>query len=94
MMLPVLDHLVAAVHRAEQGSVIDFPLTWEVQQLYPDEARLGHRAVEIVDGAQYLLLEGRLGLLVDLLPPERHPVELRQVREIRMVGHHLHDVYG
>ena len=50
--------------------------------------------VEIVDGAQYLLLEGRLGLLVDLLPPERHPVELRQVREIRMVGHHLHDVYG
>lgn len=25
MMLPVLDHLVAAVHRAEQGSVIDSP---------------------------------------------------------------------
>ncbi|AGJ78413.1 PRD domain-containing protein [Cutibacterium avidum] len=50
MMLPVLDHLVAAAYRAEQGVVIDFPLTWEVQQLYPDEASLGHRAVEIVDG--------------------------------------------
>lgn len=51
MMLPVLDHLVAAVHRAERGIVIDFPLTWEVQQLYPDEAVLGHRAVEIADSA-------------------------------------------
>ncbi len=51
MMLPILDHLVAAVHRAEQGAVIDFPLEWEVRQLYPDEAELGRRAVEIIDGA-------------------------------------------
>ncbi|WCC80220.1 PRD domain-containing protein [Cutibacterium equinum] len=51
MMLPVLDHLVTAVQRAERGVVIDFPLTWEVQQLYPDEASLGRKAVEIVDGA-------------------------------------------
>ena len=51
MMLPILDHLVAAVHRAKQGAVIDFPLEWEVRQHYPDEAELGRRAVEIVDGA-------------------------------------------
>lgn len=46
-LLPVLDHLVAAVARARQGVVIDFPLTWEVTQLYPEEAACGRDAVTL-----------------------------------------------
>lgn len=67
MMLPILDHLVAAVHRAKQGAVIDFPLEWEVRQLYPDEAELGRRAVEIVDGALGIHLQPEVGGILPAL---------------------------
>lgn len=48
LLLPVLDHLSFAVQRAKEGSVIDFPLRWEVAQAFPREAELGRRALEIV----------------------------------------------
>ncbi|MEO5779547.1 PRD domain-containing protein [Arthrobacter oryzae] len=48
LMIPVLDHLTFAVRRAQEGTHIDFPLRWEVAQLYPAEAALGRQVVTLV----------------------------------------------
>jgi len=48
--------------------------------------------VKVPDGAQYLLLERRLGLAVDFLPPERNLMESSQVGEVRMIRHDLDNV--
>ncbi len=48
LMVPILDHLVFAVQRAREGSRVDFPLRWEVAQLYPAEGSLGRRVVELI----------------------------------------------
>ena len=47
LMLPILDHLTFAVQRVEQGIEVDFPLAWEVAQLYPRETAFGRAAVEL-----------------------------------------------
>jgi len=49
LMIPVLDHLTFAVRRAQEGTHIDFPLRWEVAQLYPAEAALGRQVVALVN---------------------------------------------
>ncbi|MDI3196145.1 PRD domain-containing protein [Pseudarthrobacter sp. AL07] len=49
LMIPVLDHLTFAVRRAQEGTHIDFPLRWEVAQLYPAEAALGRQVVTLVN---------------------------------------------
>ena len=49
LMIPVLDHLTFAVRRAQEGTHIDFPLRWEVAQLYPAEAALGRQVVILVN---------------------------------------------
>ncbi|AQP47157.1 hypothetical protein BW730_06135 [Tessaracoccus aquimaris] len=51
ILLPVLDHLSFAVRRAEAGLEIDFPLKWEVAQVYPEEAAVGRRALAIANHA-------------------------------------------
>lgn len=48
LMVPVLDHLVFAVQRARDGIKVDFPLRWEVAQLYPAEGQLGRRVVDLI----------------------------------------------
>ena len=48
LLLPILDHLGFAVHRAREGMLIDFPLRWEVAQLYPAEGNLGRRVVALI----------------------------------------------
>ncbi|MBP3088785.1 PRD domain-containing protein [Corynebacterium sp. sy017] len=45
------DHISFAVERVKQSMSIDFPLRWEVQQLYPHEVRLGHKAIELIHDA-------------------------------------------
>ena len=48
LLVPILDHLGFAVQRARDGMRVDFPLRWEVAQLYPAEGRLGRRVVELI----------------------------------------------
>ena len=48
LMVPILDHLVFAVQRAREGIKVDFPLRWEVAQLYPGEGGLGRRVVDLI----------------------------------------------
>lgn len=47
LMLPILDHLAFAVQRVKQGVEVDFPLAWEVAQLYPRETAFGKAAVQL-----------------------------------------------
>ncbi len=48
LLVPILDHLGFAVQRAREGMRVDFPLRWEVAQLYPAEGQLGRRVVELI----------------------------------------------
>ncbi len=48
LLLAVLDHLAFAVRRAAQGVTVDFPLRWEVAQIFPAEAAVGRRAMALV----------------------------------------------
>lgn len=48
LFLPLLDHLSFAVLRAREGQHMDYPLRWEVEQIFPHEAAVGRTAVEIV----------------------------------------------
>ena len=45
LLLSIADHLHFAIVRAENGTTIDFPLKWEIAQLYPREAELGRATV-------------------------------------------------
>lgn len=49
LLLPVLDHLSFAVKRAREGLEIDFPLRWEVAQIFPAETAAGRRALTLVN---------------------------------------------
>lgn len=49
LLLPVLDHLCFAVRRAREGLQIDFPLRWEVAQIFPAETATGRRALALAN---------------------------------------------
>lgn len=48
-VVALADHLSFAVRRAEQGTIIDFPLRAEVEHLYPAELEAARRVVAFVD---------------------------------------------
>ncbi|MFT3877548.1 MAG: PRD domain-containing protein [Propioniciclava sp.] len=48
LVLPLADHLAFAIQRSRSGSEIDYPLRWEIAQLYPQELALGREAVDLV----------------------------------------------
>ncbi|MFF8186027.1 PRD domain-containing protein [Microbacterium sp. NPDC016588] len=47
LILPLADHLHFAMQRAESGTPLEYPLLWEVSQLYPREFAVGKEAVQI-----------------------------------------------
>ena len=47
LLLSIADHLNFAVQRATLGQVIEFPLSWEIAELYPEETELGHLVVAL-----------------------------------------------
>lgn len=48
-VVPVADHINFALQRAREGLRIEYPLSIEVGQLYPQEMAFGRRAVELVN---------------------------------------------
>lgn len=48
LLLPIADHLHQAVRRAERRLTMEFPLVWEVRNLYPAELAAGRRGLDIV----------------------------------------------
>ncbi|WP_124054282.1 PRD domain-containing protein [Arcanobacterium ihumii] len=49
LFMALLDHLAAAVRRAELGITVDFALKWEVMALFPSEAGLGKEAQRLAE---------------------------------------------
>lgn len=47
LLLGLADHLHFAVERARQGITFEYPLRWEVAQLYPRETAVGRLVVEL-----------------------------------------------
>ncbi len=47
-ILGLADHLNFAIERFNQGIVIDYPLRWEVAQLFPTEFELGRKALIVI----------------------------------------------
>lgn len=48
LILPLADHLCFAIQRSRTGMEFDYPLRWEVAQLYPNEMAVGRDAVDLV----------------------------------------------
>lgn len=48
LLLSLADHIYFAVERAEQGVTFQYPLQWEVTQLYPEEVAIGRAGIELV----------------------------------------------
>ncbi|MDF1489136.1 PRD domain-containing protein [Tessaracoccus caeni] len=49
LILPLADHLNFAMRRVREGVTIEYPLQWEVSQLYPVEYGIGVEAIAIAD---------------------------------------------
>lgn len=48
LLLPLADHIAFIVERGAQGTHMDFPLQWEVREMYPVETQVGAQAVALV----------------------------------------------
>ncbi|MEU0104917.1 PRD domain-containing protein [Streptomyces sp. NPDC006251] len=57
ILLPLADHVHFALARAQTGALIEYPLKWEIENLYPAETEMGAAALEII--------ERRLGVRLD-----------------------------
>lgn len=51
LILPIADHLTFAMHRHREGIPMDYPLVWEVGQLYPQELEVGRAAVTLANAS-------------------------------------------
>lgn len=56
LILTLSDHLSFALKRNEEGIVMKNPLEWEVKNLYPQETRVGERALAIIADQTGLVL--------------------------------------
>ncbi len=48
LILPLADHLAFALERRSQDLAVDFPLRWEVRQLYPRELAVARQGLVLV----------------------------------------------
>lgn len=49
LVVPLADHLGAALDRQRSGIAIDYPLQWETRSFHPRQVAFGRRAVAIVE---------------------------------------------
>lgn len=49
LILPIADHLHFAIQRITDNIELDYPLRWEVTQLYPAEVAVGRSGVELAN---------------------------------------------
>lgn len=49
LLLSIADHLHYALERARNGTEVDYPLRWEIAQLYPREMKLGQETVHLAN---------------------------------------------
>ena len=51
LVVPLADHLSFAIERLQEGIPAQFPLAWEVSQLYPKELATGREALGLVEAS-------------------------------------------
>lgn len=50
VLIPLADHVSFALRREREGATqIDYPLRWEVENLYPNEVAFSHEALAIIE---------------------------------------------
>lgn len=49
LIIAIADHLSFALRRRQDAIAIEYPLAWEINQLYPDHAAVGRQALNIVE---------------------------------------------
>lgn len=57
MLISLADHIYSAIDRKKKNIQIVNPLYWDIKQLYPIEAKLGEKAVEIINEERQIVLE-------------------------------------
>ncbi len=56
LIITLSDHISFALQRKEEDIEVKNPLEWEIKNLYPDETRVGRRALEIIKNKTGMIL--------------------------------------
>lgn len=48
-VIAIADHLSFAIRRQQEDLSVEYPLAWEITQLYPEHAAVGRRALTIIE---------------------------------------------
>lgn len=48
-ILPLADHLSVAIHHAQEGTALSYPLRWEIESIYPREVQFARTVLEYID---------------------------------------------
>lgn len=62
----LLDHLLSVLLRYEKNKVLESPITWEIQSVYPNEAKIGRNAVELINSCKKIQLPMSEGTFIAL----------------------------
>jgi len=62
----LLDHLLNVLLRYEKHKVLESPITWEIQYVYPNEAKIGRNAVELINSHKKIQLPVSEGTFIAL----------------------------
>lgn len=49
VLVPLVDHVHFAIERSRTGAEIEYPLSWEVENLYPTEVEVGHLCLDLIE---------------------------------------------
>lgn len=64
LVLGLADHITFAIQRAQENIEVEYPLRWEVPQLFPKETVLGHRALVLIGDATDVQLDSDEALMI------------------------------
>lgn len=90
LLIAVADHLSFAIRRQADDVRVDYPLAWEVAQLYPDYLRMGKRALQMVEDRVGVRLpaEEAVSFAMHLIiaDAEGDPYDTPGMRQLTMIG--------
>jgi len=64
--LTLLDHLLNVLLRYEKQKILESPITWEIQHVYPHEATIGRNAVKLINTRKKIQLPESEGTFIAL----------------------------
>ncbi|MGT2928870.1 BglG family transcription antiterminator LicT [Streptococcus dentasini] len=57
LYIALADHLQYAIQRTKEGISLQNPLAWEIRKFYPNEYKIGQKALELIDERMHLRME-------------------------------------